>query len=287
MGTNHLSFGATADPSRYYPALGQEVVSSRITSGLREGEPFQVVLGESGSGKTTLAMRWLGELDTRSNAIFLPAKRYPDSESILGDLAGELGLHYQPGSVWALRRLVEDALLNEYQTKRTPLYLLIDGAQHLSDDSLADLAGFTNLVGTNGPIVSLVLLGHPGLMTRLEKPDSGAEIKSYFPTHMIPRVEREELADFARHQIRMAGLDPDSFMDLETLDFLVSLANGNMGSLVLFLRLSWRFARIHGMEAIDIEAVEEARDSIHPTSAESMAECEASEPALVPHGISA
>lgn len=253
-------FGATLDPTRYYPASEHEIISSKIIAGLREGESFQVVLGDFGSGKTTLAMRWLTEVGKQFDSIFLPAKRYPDSTLLLRDLNVELGLPPTEG-IWNLRRQIEEHLLSGYEKKRNTI-LFVDGAHLLSDNSLLDLVSFTNFTGINGNAISLVLLGHDSLLDSLVGSRSKPVIKYHFPIEIIPPFKINELVDFARHQIRLEGLDPDHVIDADTLNFAGSLANGNIGLMTIVLRLSWRLARINEMTSVDIELVESAYSSI-------------------------
>lgn len=278
-------YGADCDPARYYPAVGHEIVSKHILTGLFEGESLQVVLGDHGAGKTTLALRWLAEITDRFDTIYLPAKRYPHSECFLRDLSDEFGLPATEG-MWGNRRQIEERLLRAYEQNK-PNLLLVDGAHQLSDDTLSDLMNFTNLKGTNGNALSLVLLGHHSLWEHLERQGTEASFQSCITKQTIPPLELDELADFARQQIRAAGLDPDVIIGPDILNLMASLARGNIGLLVLLLRLSWRITRLNELESIDIEAVETACDSIPQFSTGSTTKLDLSEIKLSAHGISA
>jgi len=262
MESLRLLFGAISDPSKYYPALGHETISSKIIAGLHEGESLQVVLGNFGSGKTTLAMRWLAEIGKKFNTVFLPSKRYANSASLLRDINDELGLP-PTENITNIRRQIEDCLLSSYQNNKYTL-LMVDGAHSLSESSLKDLISFTYLTGTKGPALSLILLGHEILFDKITCNKHSIPIKFPFFVEKIPGLEIEELMDFARHQIRLAGLDPDYVIDTETLHYAGTLSKGNIGLMTILIRLSWRFARINEMNCIDIELIESAYNSVCP-----------------------
>ena len=253
-------FGAVSDPSKYYPALGHETISSKIITSLHDGESLQVVLGNFGSGKTTLAMRWLAEIGKKFNTVFLPSKRYANSALLLRDINDELGLP-PAENIWNIRRQIEDSLLSSYENNKYTLFM-VDGAHNLPESSLKDLISFTNLTGTKGPALSLILLGHEILLDKITGNQDSIPIKNPFVVEKIPSLEIEELVDFARHQIRLAGLDPDHVIDSESLHYAGALSKGNIGLMIIILRLSWRFARINEMNCIEIELIESAYNSV-------------------------
>lgn len=259
-----ILFGAVSDPSKYYPSFGHETVSQKIIAGLREGESFQVVLGDLGSGKTTLAVRWLALFGKSFDTIFLPSKRYPNSSMLLQDINDQMGLP-PIENTWIVRNQIEACLLSAYE-KNIRKLLIVDGAHQLSKNSLMDIVSFTNIIGTNGPALSLILLGQDTLLDKIISNKNSAVIKYPFLIEKIPFLEIDELTDFARHQIRLGGLDPDKVIDSETLLFAASLANGNIGVMTFLIRLAWRFAKMNDMNSIDIELIEAANNSISRTN---------------------
>lgn len=260
MKPQRLFFGAATDPSKYYPAIGHEDVYCKILAGLRDGEPLQVVVGKRGSGKTTLAMRWLSEIGNQFDTIFLPARVYGESILLLRDINNELCLPASSNR-WTLKEQIKEKLLAGYEKNINSLFI-VDGGHQISDESLQDLLEFSNLIGSKGNVLSIVILGDFNLLDKLTGHSRINNTKIAFPIHLIPQLEDNELADFARQQIRLEGLDPDQIIDHETLNSVVSLAKGNIARIITLLRLSWRFAKIHEMKCIDMELVESAHNSI-------------------------
>jgi len=217
-----------------------------------------------GSGKPPLAVRWLALFAKSFDTIFLPSKRYPNSSMLPQDINDQMGLP-PIENTWIVRNQIEACLLSDYE-KNIRKLLIVDGAHQLSKNSLMDIVSFTNIIGTNGPALSLILLGQDTLLDKIISNKNSAVIKYPFLIEKIPFLEIDELTDFARHQIRLGGLDPDKVIDSETLLFAASLANGNIGVMTFLIRLAWRFAKMNDMNSIDIELIEAANNSISRTN---------------------
>ena len=84
--------------------------------------------------------------------------------------------------------------------------LIIDEAQHLSDRFLTDLSGFLNFAMDSRNLLTVWLVGQPGLLSALRM-NCHAALASRVAArvHLEPVLKREDFAAFLAHGLKAAG----------------------------------------------------------------------------------
>ena len=260
MAASGLHFSASINPSAYYPSQSHEYVLGLLKAGLEDIEPCQIVVGDNGAGKSFLATKLLELVGQQFDAVFMPQTRHEDANAFLRDLAEELEIDTTSCQSNVRARLEQHVLMG-YDNGRHCL-IIVDGAQTLSDKSLADLEGLCSLIGSRGPAVCLVLLGTQVLTKHLMDQDPAWFKHRIGGIYALESMDPTESADFIRHQIRRSGGNPDQLVDIETLEALLAWGEGNPGRLMQGLRASWRMARASGMDCLDLETCLSAREML-------------------------
>lgn len=115
-----------------------------------------------------------------------------------------LGVEKKGGKPGMLRNMKEQ-MKNMYKAKHQPLFLVLDEAQYLSTAILNDLKIILNFDCDSLNCVCLVLCGEPHFNNTLYKPVHEALLQRVTVHYNFHGLQDEEIADYVRHKISMAG----------------------------------------------------------------------------------
>jgi type II secretory pathway predicted ATPase ExeA len=197
------------------PAFGKGIAASRLLvypqlqelaeelDCLTEEGGIGLITGEMGMGKTTALRHYLEAPGERScQFCYQGASRHPNA--ILGGILESLGL--APVRLRAgLLRQIGQRVDRLYQEQRKKTLVVLDEAHLLEDAFLEDLRLLTNYeMDTRDPLV-LVLVGHPGLRLRLQRPIHQALWERVRLSYRLEGLSAQETSDYVDCHLGHAG----------------------------------------------------------------------------------
>ena len=170
-----------------------------------------LLTGEMGIGKTTALRAFLASLDRMSCEVaYAGSSRH--RKGILVQLIERLGLapcRYRSD----LLRQLSTRSQRLYQEQRKKTLILVDDAHLIEDGLLEDLRLLTNFeMDAQDPLV-LVLVGHPALRLRLQRPVHLALWDRLRMHYRLEGLSREETFSYIEAHLRASGANEGLFTD--------------------------------------------------------------------------
>ncbi len=246
-------FPATPDPARYYPATSHERAIARLLNGLTDGEGVAVLTGLPGTGKTLLCHCLLERLGTEVDVAFLTNSHVGDRAGLLQAILYDLSLPHERRGEQEMRLALTDHLLRGYEKGRGTL-LIFDEAQHLTPDLLEELRLLGNLEARSGKVVQVVLVGQPGLLETLRRPELAAFAQRLAVRAEVEPLDLQEAADYLLHHVRVAGGRPERLFADEALEILARQTRGVPRLLNQAAHQALNLAAEAGTAQVDAEA---------------------------------
>ena len=148
FGLSEAPFSISPNPKFFYLSKHHREALSMLKHGTNESGGFIVFTGEVGTGKTVILRTMMQEIDDSIDlaVIFNPALSLIE---LLETICHEFHIDFEEGSSKrVLLQKISDFLTEGYKKGRRAL-LMIDEAQHLSDDSIEQVRLLTNIETDN------------------------------------------------------------------------------------------------------------------------------------------
>jgi type II secretory pathway predicted ATPase ExeA len=278
FGLTSRPFRPTPDTAFYYPSTTHEHALASLRRGLDDDEGILLVAGDLGSGKTLLAWRLLEELEESYRSVLLTNSYFANRGDLQQAILFDLGLPYQNVSEQTARLMVMQACLEHFRNGGKTL-IVIDEAHHLSPVLLEELRLLSNLEGKDGKAVQVLLVALPEIEKTLERQALSALRQRIMTRVTLDTFSPDESVDYLRHQIRIAGGDPDKLFGEDVLDILTHASNGIPRLLNQSAHLAFTLSKENGIDHVDAEAAIEAitQLGLDPIAAAEAAAVEAGE----------
>ncbi len=140
-------------------------------------------------------------------------------------LAEELGVRpsHRRAQLWLD---IKKALVHMLDERHSVPLVIIDEAQHLSDKFLVDLSGFLNFAFDSRDVLTMWLVGLPGLLRRLQmQQHAPLAMRVWVQVHLDPWGEREAFAGLVRHGLEAMGASGKILSD-HSLELLYRASRG-------------------------------------------------------------
>jgi MSHA biogenesis protein MshM len=235
----------------------------RVFSWLAAEPGLGVLTGEAGLGKTTLMRHLCDQLPAPEHRILYLCDTAVTPASVYRNLAAELGLapKYRRDALW---RQLKTAIRKLFDVDSIVPILVLDEAQHLSDDFLHDLAGFLNFAFDRHDLLTVWLVGLPSLRTRLDMATHSAlRSRIVSPNRLRPRT-RQELCAMIHHGLKTAGAN-DKIVADPALEVLYRVSRGVPRTAAHLLRASLMLAHDRDQAFVDEDTVLAACDELELT----------------------
>jgi len=208
FGLSASAFGKSLSPASLlvYPQLNE--LSEELDCLLEDGG-IGIVTGEMGMGKTTSIRHYFESLGERACQFCYQGDcRHP--QAFLAGIVESLGV--SPTRLRAgLLRQISGRVTRLYQEQRKKTLLVVDESHLLEDGLLEDLRLLTNYqMDTLDPLV-VVLVGHPSLRLRLQRPVHQALWDRVRMAYRLEGLSGEETSDYIDCHLKHAGGKPDIF----------------------------------------------------------------------------
>ncbi|NND00240.1 MAG: AAA family ATPase [Gammaproteobacteria bacterium] len=170
-----------------------------------------VVTGEVGCGKSVLVNRVISEMSSEV-AVARLTQTNLDPEEFLQSVLSQYGLQPFERDKKKLVGLLDNFLFAQNMRQR-PVVLIIEEAQNLSKAVLDVVRSFADLEENSEKLISVVLVGQPGLRDKLQ----GRELKTLSSrvsatAHLEP-LSQAETTRLIQHRLKVAGCRTSPFAD--------------------------------------------------------------------------
>jgi general secretion pathway protein A len=210
FGFEESPFSITPDPRFFYANSVYLEAYATLSYGIEAKKGFIAITGEVGTGKTTLLRKLMLSLDKTIQTVLVFNTDVTFNE-LLRVISRDLGLPTAGRDRLGLVEELNDYLIEQLEHGRT-VCLLIDEAQHLSDESLEGLRLLSNLETDRQKLLQIVLMGQPELQAKLDQPHLRQLKQRIALRAELARLGDEELGPYINFRLRVAGADnPDLF----------------------------------------------------------------------------
>ena len=200
---NEKPFGMPPDTRFQYQSKKHQDASNHFLYGIREKEGFMVLTGDIGTGKTLIVRALVERLgkDTSSALLVNPML---EGEALLRCILEEFGIDNSKGSRKELIDSLNQFLIAEF-TQARGVVLIIDEAQHLSEQALEEIRLLSNFETEKTKLLQIILVGqvelHQKLKSTFLRPlNQRISIRYY----LLP-MNRTDTEKYIYHRLLVAG----------------------------------------------------------------------------------
>ena len=250
FGLRHEPFAGTLDTSAYFPASGHEQALTLLKSCLRSTDSFGLLLGPTGTGKTLLSHLLLDTLDPAATAVFLTNTHLPSISALFQSILFDLSQPFEGFSEQELRLRLTDILIERYRLSGRTL-LLIDEAQHLSNDQLEELRLLSNLEGRRDRALQVILFGGETLAQRISDPALDPLRQRISVIASLKPLDMENTVEMIHHMVSQAGGSSASIFTASALADIFERSGGIPRRIIQLCRRSMLDAVEHDSGTVD------------------------------------
>lgn len=261
FGLTHYPFAENLDPDDLFEGQAQQEAEARLRH-LLDLRGIGLITGEVGSGKTTLCRKVSSSLHAGLYRVFYVPLSTGNVMDMYKSIAWELGLATERNRAAAFRVIRAEVTRLCLESKQRPV-LIVDEAQHLRNDVLEDLRLLTNYEMDSENRLCLILVGLTELRRRLGMAVHESLSQRIVVRHHLTGLLRDELADYLRHLLRLAGCELDLF-DPAAIEAIFQASNGMMRKVNRLAHYSLSAAAIGKAKVVNIEHVQAAADEVKP-----------------------
>ncbi len=173
---------------------------------LLELKGIGLLTGEVGSGKTTVCRKVTAGLHSGLYRLLYVTLSTGNVMDMYKSIAWALGLPTERNRAGASRAIRAEVTRLVTEAKQQPV-LIIDEAHHLRNDVLEDLRLLTSYQMDAQNRLCLLLVGLTELRRRLSMAVHESLDQRIVVRHHLPGLERDELAGYLEHRLRLAGTE--------------------------------------------------------------------------------
>lgn len=223
-GLKRKPFELHPDPDYVYMSPGHDNVYTHLRYATEEGKGFVVITGEIGSGKTTLINFLLRRIP---HGIEMAVVNTPAVAPVqfLRMMCGKFGLGTKRASKLELLEAFKQYLLECHEGGRRVL-LIVDEAQNLPVRTIEEIRMLSNLEAGRDRRLQIVLVGQPELREKLKKKGLEQFLQRVTVHCHLEGLRREDVKDYVRHRLTVAGANHPKIFDDDALDALYRHSGG-------------------------------------------------------------
>jgi general secretion pathway protein A len=217
-------FSVTPDPRFFYTNPTYLEVDASLRYGIEAKKGFIVVTGEVGTGKTTLLRKLLRNFGTTVQSVFI-FNTYLSFPELLQVTLHDLGLPYKNATRVTMLQELNDYLIQQLKQGHT-VAMLIDEAQHLSDEALENLRLLSNLETDQEKLLQIVLMGQPEFEVKLDQPELRQLKQRVTVQCRLGPLKHEEVNEYIEFRLRTAGYQGAGLFDSEAVQQIAIYSKG-------------------------------------------------------------
>ena len=202
-GLNEKPFNLTPDTKFLYLSENHQDALNNLVYGIREEEWFMVLTGDIGTGKTTIVRALLERIDEdTSSALILDPLL--EEEDLLKAILEDFGIDRPGGTRKELIDRLNQFLLGEHSEGRKTI-LIIDEAQHLSEQALEEIRLLSNLETKKAKLLQIILIGQVELHQKLESSFLRPLNQRISIRYHLAPLSRVDIEKYIRHRLSVVG----------------------------------------------------------------------------------
>ncbi|WDP90561.1 MAG: AAA family ATPase [Desulfobacter sp.] len=211
FGFREKPFNLVPDPNYLFLSSRHENALTFLEYGLSEKVGFIMLTGEVGMGKTTLIRHLLNqnEAETETAVVF---NTNVDALTLLRQILNEFEIpHGGVENKADLLELLYGFLIEKFAEGRR-VFLIIDEAQNLSNDTLEEIRMLSNLQTDKELLLQIILVGQPNLRDKIRSPELEQFAQRIAASFHLSAMDRDETQGYIVHRMQTAGGDPGLFL---------------------------------------------------------------------------
>jgi type II secretory pathway predicted ATPase ExeA len=209
FGLKAKPFGKTPDPEMFFVSRRHEEALARMEQAVEDRE-LLLLTGEIGSGKTTLSRALIDRLPERFKPCLI-INPILSPNQLLRTVARRLGADEPKYFKSDLVEQVFDLLFKHYQDGICPV-LIIDEAHLIpSREAFEEVRLLTNCQLDKENLMSVILIGQPELLPRLQRPVYEALRQRIGIKYHLAPLRSEEIPEYLEFRLKKAGRDKNLF----------------------------------------------------------------------------
>lgn len=222
---SHAPFHITPDPRFLFLSSSHKAVLGTIAYGIASRQGFVAVFGAAGVGKTTLLRAYLTHVNRQELKTIFVGNTDLAFNDLLRLILRELGLATTTDDPRAMVQQLQQALTEEASQSRA-VVLIIDGAQAMPVETLAQLPRLCTLEDATGKALQIVLVGQPELHPLLTQ-DTLRHLEQHIAVRatILPLTRQESLA-YIHHRLAQVTQDKQPIFTTAALRCIVRYAKG-------------------------------------------------------------
>jgi type II secretory pathway predicted ATPase ExeA len=209
FGLRERPFQKTPDPRFLLATKAHAEALARMQWGIEQGEVV-VLTGDIGTGKSLLTRTLIDQLPSSTHALLLTHPRLTPLEFV-SFVVDALGVSVAHTTKPRMLSALADALLTQHQRgQRTAI--IVDEAHLLHPHAtVEEMRLLLNIALDDAPLLSLVLVGQPELMTLLKRKQHRALAQRVGLCVQLAPLNMEESAAYVHHRMHVAGAEVEVF----------------------------------------------------------------------------
>jgi len=218
-------FNVNPDPRYLFFTPSAQEALAGLTYGIQTRKGIVLLTGEVGTGKTTLLNKlldWLHEKQAATAFIFNPQL----SVSELFDcLMADFGILPESRTKGGMLLRLYRWLLERHQAGRLAV-LVVDEAQHLSQQALEEIRLLTNLETSSEKLLQIVLSGQPELEEKLRHPQLRQLRQRITLRCRTSQLSPAETRGYVVERLHIAGANGEPIFSPEAIESICNYARG-------------------------------------------------------------
>jgi len=225
FGLRLLPFEDQADTQFFYPTGECEEALAALDYEIHHGTGLGLLIGETGTGKTLLLRTLLLRLQKSDQAVVVT---WPASGTM--DLVRQcckgfgVTLPSSQSQSRCLNRLRRH--LGRYAATGNRSILIVDQAENLSPDNIAQLATLAELCVDRGGLLTIILAAQPLVRALLDRPEFARIRQQLFGERTLSPLTPKETSEYIRHRLQIAGAGDTRLFDDRAISLIHEISEG-------------------------------------------------------------